>query len=606
MSVARQFRGIGVSPGVAWGPALVLRWDFPQVPDRTVRADQVDNEVRRLREAVDHVVSYLQELGERVLQRAGPEESRIFDAQILMAQDEEFLTSVETLIRNNQLSAETAYEFKALELRALWSGAARLRERLADLHAIQMRMIHRLMGAGPDIENWSVPSDEQVIIVAHELSPGLTVQLDREHVVGLISEEGTRTSHAAILAHSLGIPAVMGVAGALAGIPNGTVLLLDGQNGTILLDPTQDEMEQAKIQLSRRHKLELQLEAVVGEPAVTPSGRPITLMGNVDLPEEIEAANRHGAEGVGLLRTEFLLTGRARLPTEDEQADYFRRVARAFPKKTVIIRSFDLGGDKFPAAFKAPVEANPFLGWRSIRVCLDEPQVFRPQIRAVLRAAFGYDIQLMLPLVTTVEEVRESLEIVAEEGNALKEAGIKAAESVPVGVMIETPAAVVMADRLAEVCSFFSVGTNDLTQYTMAVDRGNARLANRFNPHDPSIVRQLHRVLEVGRSHNLPVSVCGEMASEPLSAVLLIGLGYERLSVSPPALPLVKWVVRTIPEEATRRAAKGALDAATAAEVSAALREAVGEYIDLRLLDPQSTLPGRGRVASLPPSKSSV
>jgi phosphoenolpyruvate-protein phosphotransferase (PTS system enzyme I) len=606
MSVARQFRGIGVSPGVAWGPALVMRWDFPEVPDRTVRADQVDNEVRRLREAVDHVVSHLQELGERVLQRAGPEESRIFDAQILMAQDEEFLTSVETLIRNNQLSAETAYEFKALELRALWSGAARLRERLADLHAIQMRMIHRLMGAGPEIENWSVPSDEQVIIVAHELSPGLTVQLDREHVVGLISEEGTRTSHAAILAHSLGIPAVMGVAGALAGIPNGTVLLLDGQNGTILLDPTQDEMEQAKIQLSRRHKLELQLEAVVGEPAVTPSGRPITLMGNVDLPEEIEAANRHGAEGVGLLRTEFLLTGRARLPTEDEQADYFRRVARAFPKKTVIIRSFDLGGDKFPAAFKAPVEANPFLGWRSIRVCLDEPQVFRPQVRAVLRAAAGYDIQLMLPLVTTVEEVREALEIVAEEGRALKEAGIKAAESVPVGVMIETPAAVVMADRLAEVCSFFSVGTNDLTQYTMAVDRGNARLANRFNPHDPSIVRQLHRVLEVGRSHNLPVSVCGEMASEPLSAVLLIGLGYERLSVSPPALPLVKWVVRTIPEEATRRAAKGALDAANAADVSAALREAVGEYIDLRLLDPQSTLPGRGRVASLPPSKSNV
>jgi phosphotransferase system enzyme I (PtsI) len=604
--VARQFRGIGVSPGVAWGPALVMRWDFPKVPDRTVRADQVENEVRRLREAVGHVVSYLQELGERVLQRAGAEESRIFDAQILMAQDEEFLASVETLIRNNQLSAETAYEFKALELRALWSGAARLRERLADLHAIQMRMIHRLMGAGSEIENWSVPSDEQVIIVAHELSPGLTVQLDREHVVGLISEEGTRTSHAAILAHSLGIPAVMGVAGALAGIPNGTVLLLDGQNGTILLDPTQDEMEQAKVQLSRRHKLELQLEAVVGEPAVTPSGRPITLMGNVDLPEEIEAANRHGAEGVGLLRTEFLLTGRARLPTEDEQTDYFRRVARAFPKKTVIIRSFDLGGDKFPAAFKAPVEANPFLGWRSIRVCLDEPEVFRPQIRAVLRAAFGHDIQLMLPLVTTVEEVTEALDIVAEEGKALKEAGIKAAESVPVGVMIETPAAVVMADRLAEVSSFFSVGTNDLTQYTMAVDRGNARLANRFNPHDPSIVRQLHRVLEVGRSKNLPVSVCGEMASEPLSAVLLIGLGYERLSVSPPALPLVKWVVRTIPEEATRRAAKGALDAANAADVSAALRDAVGEYIDLRLLDPQSALPGRGRVASLPPSKSKV
>jgi phosphoenolpyruvate-protein phosphotransferase len=604
--VPREFRGIGVSPGVAWGPALLVRWDFPKVPDRTVRADQVEHEVRRLHEAVDYVVSYLRELGERVLQRAGPEESRIFDAQILMAQDKEFLTSVETLIRNNQLSAETAYEFKALELRALWSGAARLRERLADLHAIQMRMIQQLMGGGVENETWNVPDDEQVIIVAHELSPGLTVQLDREHVVGLISEEGTRTSHAAILAHSLGIPAVMGVAGALAGIPNGAVLLLDGQSGTVLLDPTRDEMELAKVQLSRRHKLELQLEAVVGEPAVTPSGRAIILMGNVDLPEEIEAANRHGAEGVGLLRTEFLLTGRARLPTEDEQTDYFRRVARAFPKKTVIIRSFDLGGDKFPAAFNAPVEANPFLGWRSIRVCLDEPEVFRPQIRAVLRAAAGHDIQLMLPLVTTVQEVRDALEIVAEEAASLKAADIRAAESVPVGVMIETPAAVLMADRLAEVSAFFSVGTNDLTQYTMAVDRGNARLANRFNPHDPSVVRQLHRVLEVGRAAGLPVSVCGEMASEPLSAALLIGLGYERLSVSPPALPLVKWVIRTIPEEAAKRAAAGSLAAASAAEVSQALREAVGEYIDLRLLDPQSALPGRGRVATLPPSKSSV
>ena len=598
----RLFRGIGVSPGVACGPALIIHWDLPEVPDRTVRADQVETELRRLREAVEYVVSHLQELGERVLQRAGPEESRIFDAQILMAQDKEFLASVETLIRNNQLSAETAYEFKALELRALWSGAARLRERLADLHAIQMRMLQRLMG-GTDSEVWSIPADEQVIVVAHELSPGLTVQLDREHVVGLVSEEGTRTSHAAILAHSLGIPAVMGAAGVLAGIPNGTMLLLDGQSGTIVLEPNREELEEAKLQVSRRHKLEMQLEAVVGEPAVTPSGRAILLMGNVDLPEEIEAANRHGAEGVGLLRTEFLLTGRASLPTEDEQTDYFLRVARAFPGQTVVIRSFDLGGDKFPAAFKAPAEANPFLGWRSIRVCLDQPEVFRPQIRAVLRAAASHDIQLMLPLITTVQEVQETLEIVAEEAKALRKARIPSADSVPVGVMIETPAAVLMADRLAEVSAFFSVGTNDLTQYTMAVDRGNARLANRFNPHDPSVVRQLQRVLEVGQAAGLPVSVCGEMASEPLSAVLLLGLGYDRLSVSPPALPLVKWVIRSIPDEAAKRAAGAALGAASAADVSTALREAVGEYIDIRLLDPQSALPGRGRVATLPPRK---
>ncbi|HEY4648597.1 MAG TPA: putative PEP-binding protein, partial [Gemmatimonadales bacterium] len=289
---------------------------------------------------------------------------------------------------------------------------------------------------------------------------------------------------------------------------------------------------------------------------------------------------------------------------EDEQAEYFRRVALAFPEKTVVIRSFDLGGDKFPAAFKAPVEANPFLGWRSIRVCLDQPEVFRPQIRAVLRAAAGHDIHLMLPLVTTVHEVEEAKEIIMEESRALQKQGVRAAQSVPVGVMVETPAAVLMADRLAEVSAFFSVGTNDLTQYTMAVDRGNARLANRFTPHDPSIVRQLQRVLLVGKEAGLPVSVCGEMASEPLSAVLLLGLGYDCLSVSPPALPLVKWVVRTVPDETARSAAAAALTASSAAEVSNVLRDAVGEFMDLRLLDPHSTLPGRGRVASLPPGNS--
>jgi phosphotransferase system enzyme I (PtsI) len=582
-----------------------MRWDFPEVKDRTIPPEDVEKEVRRLRDAVSAVVSHLQDLGERVLQRAGPEESRIFDAQILMAQDEDFLASVETLIRKSQLSAETAYEFRALELRALWSGAARLRERLADLHAIQMRMIHHLLGR-TESELWAIPADEQVIVVTHELSPGLTVQLDREHVVGLVSEEGTRTAHAAILAHSLGIPAVMGAAGALTMIPNGTTLLLDGQSGTIVLEPNRDELEEAKVQVSRRHRLELQLESVVGEAAVTPSGRAITLMGNVDLPEEIEAAVRLGARGVGLLRTEFLLTGRATLPTEDEQTEYFRRVALAFPEQTVVIRSFDLGGDKFPAAFKAPVEANPFLGWRSIRVCLDQPEVFRPQVRAVLRAAAGHDLQLMLPLVTTVHEVEEAREIIMEEARALQKSGVRAAPSIPVGVMIETPAAVMMADRLSEVSAFFSVGTNDLTQYTMAVDRGNARLANRFTPHDPSIVRQLQRVLEVGKAAGLPVSVCGEMASEPLSAVLLLGLGYDCLSVSPPALPLVKWVVRTVPESSARDAAQAALNAASAAEVSNVLREVVGEFIDIRLLDPHSALPGRGRVASLPPGKSSV
>lgn len=597
----RVLRGIGVSPGVAWAPAAVVRLDFPAVPDRTIDAANIDAEIARLHDAVGAVVLQLKALGERVLQRAGPEESRIFDAQIMMVQDPDFLASVEHLIRKNRLSAETAYEFKALELRAAWQGSAsaHLRERLADLHAIQSRMLHLLMGQEED-ELWALPSGESVIVVARELSPGLTVQLDREHIVGLVSEEGTRTSHAAILAHSLGIPAVMGAPGALDRIPNGAMVLLDGQAGTILIDPTEGELDDARVRLSRRQKLELQLEGMAQQPSVTPGGRRVVLMGNVDLPDEINAAVEQGAEGVGLLRTEFLLTGRASLPTEDEQTAYFRRVAQAFPRHTVIVRSFDLGGDKFPAAFRAPPEANPFLGWRSIRVCLDHPEVFRDQLRAVLRAAVDRDVQLMLPLVTRVDEVLEVRALLDEEATRLAAAGVRTAATVPIGVMIETPAAVAIADHLAQVSAFFSVGTNDLTQYTLAVDRGNARLAERFSPHHPAVVRQLAQVAATGRRAGITVSVCGEMASEPLHALLLVGLGYERLSVAPPALSLVKLVLRTVPDDVARGAAEAALAATGPDEVEAVLRDAVRHHFDLRLLDPHTSLPGRRSGASLP------
>ena len=591
MDSSRVLRGIGVSPGVAWAPALVVRLDFPQVPDRTVEVHEVEGEVRRLHGAVRVVVAHLNRLRERVLDRAGAEESRIFDAQIMMVQDPEFLASVEQVIRKNHFAAETAYEFKALEVRQAFSNSSssHLRERLADLNAIQARMLYRLMGRR-DEDPWAIDPGEHAIVVAHELSPGLTVQLDREHVVGLVSEEGTRTAHAAILAHSLGIPAVMGASGALGRVKNGMMVLLDGQSGIVLLDPTPQELEQAKTKVSRRHRFELQLDSVAHQPAETPDGVRITLMGNVDLPDEIDAAVRQRAEGVGLLRTEFLLNGRTSMPTEDEQTEYFRRVASAFPEHDVIVRSYDLGGDKFPATFNAPAEPNPFLGWRSIRVCLDQPEFFRDQLRAVLRAARGRRVQLMLPLVTSVEEVTRTRELLAEEAARLKQSGIRAAESVPVGVMIETPAAVLLADRLAEVSDFFSVGTNDLTQYTIAVDRGNARLADRFAPHHPAMVRQLDAIVRAAAEAGLPVSVCGEMASEPLGALLLLGLGYRRLSVAPPALALIKWLIRSMPDSAARAAADEARRAPTPAAVLDALRATAGQHVDLRLLDPEGAV----------------
>ena len=597
----RLLRGIGVSPGVAIGPAVVVRWAMPEVPHRVVPRSQVDKEVRRLRAAVRDVQRQLETLKSKAEDRAGVDEARIFDAQVLMLQDEPFLEGIEDLIRENHLTAEKAFEFKALEVRDAWSstGSPMLRDRLADLSGVAIRVIQHLMHRGA--EDLSDGITRPSIVVAKELSPGLTVQLDRSHVVGLVSEEGTRTSHAAILAHSIGIPAIFGVPGAVERIQQGTTLVLDGARGTVLLAPTPDEVADARAREATRQELERQVEAVVNLPTVTTDGVAIALLGNVDLPEEIEAAKAHGADGVGLVRTEFLITGHSALPSEDEQYEYFRRVGEAFAGRPVVIRTYDLGGDKFPAPFRAPHEPNPFLGWRAIRVCLDEEPMFRTQIRAILRAAVDAQLHLMVPLVTRLQEVERTRELVAEEGTNLAREGVRAARTVPVGVMVETPAAAVLADRFAAASDFLSVGTNDLTQYTLVVDRGNARLADRFTPHDPSVLRLLKMVVDAARAAGKPASVCGEMASEPVSAFLLLGLGYETLSVAPPALPLVKWVLRQVSAQHARAAAAAALEAHSAAEVLDLLHAALAEAVDLRLLDPDVRLPVERRVTSLDP-----
>jgi phosphoenolpyruvate-protein phosphotransferase (PTS system enzyme I) len=597
----RTLRGIGVSPGIAIGPAVSVQTTLPEVPHRVVSRTQVEKEVRRLRAAVRDVKRHLNVLRKRAEVQAGADEARIFDAQILMLEDKSFIGAVEELIRKNHLTAEKAYEYQALEVRDAWAATAspRLKERLADLNGVTIQVVRHLLHKG-DLVAGGIR--EPSILVAHELGPGITVQFGRDRVLALVSEEGTRTSHAAILAHSMGMPAVMGLAGALERIKTGTMLIVDGTRGVVILDPTKDEVAAARALDTRRQQIARQAEEGAELPAVTTDGVHINVRGNVDLPEEIKAAKEHGAEGVGLLRTEFLITGHTALPTEDEQAKYFKKVGNAFPGHPIVIRTYDLGGDKFPAPFRAPPEANPFLGWRAIRVCLDQPEMFRVQIRAILRAAEHLPIQMMIPLVTRLAEVETTREMMAEEAHALKRAGIPAADRVPLGVMVETPAAAVMADRLAEISDFLSVGTNDLTQYTLAVDRSNARLANRFTPHDPSVLRLLKLVAEAARAAGKPASVCGEMASEPISAFLLVGLGYETLSVAPPALPLIRWLVRQVSREQAMSAAAAALAARSADLALDILRYALAEAVDMKLLDPDAhaRLPGGRTSASLP------
>lgn len=585
-SDSRRLVGFGVSPGIAVGPAFIVQWTFPDVPQRVVPGDEVANEIERLRAAVAAVRRHIHDLRARTEDRAGAEEARIFEAQIMMLEDMDFLGAVERLIRENRISAERAFEFKTLELRALWaqSDSALLQQRRADLFGIGVRVLGRLLGQSIE-ETLQRGGGRPVVVLTRELTPGLTVEFDRQTVAGFASAEGTRTSHAAILAHSMGIPCVMGFGLGLDRVKEGDDVVLDGTRGWILLDPTPDEVDEALAFEKRRGTLQREMERVEREPAQTLDGVQILLRSNLDLPEELEEAVAHGADGVGLLRTEFLVLGRTELPSEDEQAGYFERITRRFPGHPVVVRSYDLGGDKFPAPFSPPREPNPFLGWRAIRVCLDQPEIFRPQLRAIMRARVAGDVQLMLPLVTQVEEVDRVRELVAEEVADLKQRGIPHQADLPVGVMIETPAAAIMADELAAKSDFLSVGTNDLTQYTLAVDRGNAGIAGRFSPFHPAVVRSLRSIAEAGDRAGLRVSVCGEMASEPLAALLLLSLGYTVFSVAPPRLPLVRWVLRQIDAAAVVQAAPDVVKAATRQEVKRILTETIAEYMDLDLLD---------------------
>ena len=585
MSDPRLLTGIGVSPGSAIGPAYIVDWRLPDVPERVVPKGEVPREIERLHQAIDAVKEHLQELKQRTIEHAGASQAKIFDAQTLMLEDPDLLAAVERLIKDTQLSAERAFEFKTLEMRALWaqSDSPMLRQRRADLTGVAIRVLHRLLGQAVE-DVWTREGGTPVIVFTRELTPGLTVEFDREHVAGFASVEGTRTSHAAILAHGLGIPCVMGLVGGLDKIRQEGMVILDGTRGTILADPTPDEIADAKAEASRRLQLESELEDVVDQPAVTTDGVRVALRGNVDVPEELGAAADHGAEGVGLLRTEFLVLGRTELPGEDEQAEYFCRVAKRFPGKPVVVRTYDLGGDKFPAPFRPPRENNPFLGWRAIRVCLDEPDIFRTQARAILRAQVQGNLQLMLPLVTGMEELHRARELVAESAEALRREGVAAADYVPVGVMIETPAAVLLAEELARESDFLSVGTNDLTQYMLAVDRGNARLANRFTPFHPSVVRALKSVVEAGKSAGFDVSVCGEMASDVRAVLLLLGMGYRELSISPPRLPLVRWLVRQLDAGAAQSVAAEVVKADTTTRVMQLLSEAIADLVDVELL----------------------
>jgi phosphotransferase system enzyme I (PtsI) len=565
------FAGMPASPGIVDGQVHLLRWEVPDVRHRIISDESIPEEIKRFHQALVKARERLQHVRARAEKHAGPEEAAIFDVQVSILEDGELLRQVEELIHQN-LGAEKAFDLVLFEWRQQFAAHARplLRERVGDLIDVHIRVLSILLGL-PDHDPVDLPKGSNKILVTHDLTPSLTVQLDREAIIGIATDAGTRTSHVAILARSLGLPAVVGLRDATERLDGSEYAILDGTSGLLLINPTPTQVSTYRERRAREAAEAVELQAMATADSVTLDGHWVTLRANVDLPEEAEFAAHSGAEGVGLMRTEFLVVGRATMPDEEEQYRAYRHVVEAFGGRPVVIRTFDVGGDKLPVG-GYPTDPNPFLGWRAIRMCLDEPELFKTQLRALLRAAMHGDVRIMFPLIITLDEVREARGLLDEAAAELDARGVEYRHELPLGVMVETPAAALSIHTLVDDVSFFSIGTNDLVQYTLAVDRGSANLASRFTPLHPAVLTLIKRIVDVGVAHHLEVAVCGEMASQPLMAFALIGLGVRSLSVAGRAVPLVKRIVRGVSVAVAAEAANAALESKTAREAEGELR----------------------------------
>jgi phosphotransferase system enzyme I (PtsI) len=579
--VSVRFAGIPASPGIVVGPVHLLRWEVPDVPHHIVPDEQVGDELARLHRAFDGARERLQVVRARAERHAGPEEAAIFDVQLSILDDVSLLQHVESLIRQN-LGAEKAFDLAMLEWRQQFARHphAMLRERVGDLVDVHIRVLSILLDLG-DHDPVDVPKGACAILVTHDLTPSLTVQLDRDAIAAIATDAGTNTSHIAILARSLGLPAVVGLRDATVRLKGGEHAVLDGAAGTLTIQPDAREVEEFRTRARLEEQETTELLQLASLESVTRDGVHLTLRANVDLPEEAELAAHSGAEGVGLMRTEFLVVGRASMPDEEEQYRAYSRVVDAFDGRPVVIRTYDIGGDKLPVG-GYPAEANPFLGWRAIRMCLDEPELFRTQLRALLRAALHGDVRIMLPLIVSVDEVREARALLAQAADELRERGVPFREAISLGMMVETPAAALAADTFRGEVDFFSIGTNDLVQYTLAVDRGNAQLAPRFTPLHPAVLGLIAHVVRIGKQLGIEVAVCGEMASQPVMAFALLGLGLRQLSVGPRSVLAVKRIVRGVDAAQAEAAATLALAAPTAAEAERILHEALDRALGRR------------------------
>jgi phosphotransferase system enzyme I (PtsI) len=566
-----ELQGIPVSPGVAIGPAWVLDREGYRIARCRIAPDECDTEWQRLLEAIDHAAKALSERGVQTTAQLGKHLAGIFSAQQQMLLDPQLRETLQGLIFQRKQSAEFAVSEVLTGYAAAFrrAGSGFLADRAADVHDIERMLLERLSGQPTTtLAQLNLPS----VVASHDLTPGETASLDPRKVLGFCTESGGAGGHTAIVARGLEIPAVVGVGPFLHQIQSDDAIIIDGYRGRVILAPDEATKDRYLQRRQYRQRIAVQLEELRDLPARTTDGIDVELLANIEFPSEVEACHARGAKGVGLYRTEFLYLGSTSEPTEQQHYEVYRSVVQQFPNQPVIIRTLDLGADKMGMHGNPQHENNPFLGLRSIRLSLRNPSLLRTQMRAILRASVEGDVRVMFPMISTLDELRSARFVVRSVVEDLKEEGIRCNEAIPVGMMVEVPSAVMMLDLFAKEVDFFSIGTNDLTQYTLAVDRSNEAVADLYQACDPAVLRLIHKTIEVATQHSVPTSVCGEMSSHMAYALLLVGMGFRTLSAPPSAIPQVKKAIRSVTSRECEALAWRALRLDTAREVESFLQ----------------------------------
>lgn len=569
-------KGIPAAPGVTIGKAYLVDSEDIAVSRRKITEDDLPDEINRFQEALVKTRIEILKIKEKISKDMGAEHGEIFSAHLLVLEDTMLIEEVIAKMKKDKIGVE--YVFLEVLKKYIRTFSRMddeyLRERISDINDVGKRILHNLLGA----KQVSLADlKEKVVIIAYDLSPSDTAVMHKKNVIGFATDIGGRTSHTAIMAKSLEIPAVVGLERITKLVQNGDAIIVDGTRGIIVVAPQKKTLEKYLAEKKRYEALERDLQTLKNLPSETADGHKIELSANIELPEEIHSVIKHGADGIGLYRSEYFYMNRADLPAEEEQYRAYKDVAKKMAPKSVIIRTMDLGGDKFLSQLEIPREMNPFMGWRAIRFCLARPDIFKVQLRAILRASISGNLKIMYPMISGLEELREANSILEEVKNELNKEKMPFNKDIEVGAMIEIPSAALTADILAKEVDFFSIGTNDLIQYALAVDRVNEKIAYLYEPAHPAVLRLIKNIIDNGHKEGIWVGMCGEMAGDPALTLILVGLGLDEFSTSPILLPEIKKIIRAVKLSDARDLAAKALMLNTGKEIESFARRRLKE-----------------------------